>query len=538
LSTICLAFNRDLLPLQELATVSFGRGKKANAFGKLYRFKEQSQMTQTVQEWIRTLSSEPLPVMQRTLTRVRDLLQKSSVNHARLSEVISWDPGFSLHVMQQLNNLPSPPKEPVTKISLAVPLLGMDAIEQASRTLPSLEEKLKGPPRRGLIDCYSRAAHGAIYARSIAQRKGWQEADSLYTAALLHNLGEMTLWAMAPDQMRAIRAKISAGAGYENVAQEALGVSLEQLSLQLSLKWQLPALFQDAQELSNGHQPKPLTVRLATVLARESSLDWHRSKLNNDIELLAEFLEMTHDEATAYLHRLSSEAARQLHELPLPLPAFYLIPAGERSLESPPSKDADQAAAARHEAAPQPNPPATAKPVPKQPAATNPKTPASTDKEVTSQPPPEKRTNPLQVLLNNALQEMHEELGLSRAMFAMLCPDKSTLRARFVVESEQQLSLKGFALNVEKPNLFKALLRKPQAISLHKGNAEKYLPMIPDSALEQINDSGFVTMSVFIKGKPVGLFYADNGISGPGVTRQQYDNFKAICQKTVQKISS
>jgi hypothetical protein len=62
--------------------------------------------------------------------------------------------------------------------------------------------------------------------------------------------------------------------------------------------------------------------------------------------------------------------------------------------------------------------------------------------------------------------------------------------------------------------------------------------MIPQSALEQINSSGFVSMSVFIKNKPVGIFYADNGLSGPGVTSQQYDNFKAICQKTVKSISN
>ncbi|MES9968456.1 MAG: HDOD domain-containing protein [Candidatus Thiodiazotropha sp.] len=486
-------------------------------------------MTQTVQEWTRKLSVEPLLVMQRTLTQVKDLLQKSSVNHSRLSEVISRDPGFSLHLMQQLNKLPSPPKEPITKISVAIPLLGMDAIERASRTLPSLEDKLKGPPRRGIIDCYSRAAHAAIYARSIAERRGWMEADSLYTAGLLHNVGEMALWAVAPDTMRAIHTKVSQGAAREGVARETLGITLEELSAGLSLAWQLPELIQDSQGISNSYEPKPLAVMLASVLARESSLGWYRSKLATDIELLAEFLEISCDEATTYLHRLASNAARDLCGLPLPLPAFYLIPA-ER--ESPQEQTPDRAArtdATQQQVSHTQESAATAKPAPQPPKKTTPEPPKT---------PPEKRTNPLQALLNDALRQMHEELGLSRAMFAMLSPDKSALRARFVVESEQQLSLKSFVLDMNKPNLFKSLMHKPQAISLHKGNAEKYLPMIPQSALEQINDSGFVSMSVFIRGKPVGLFYADNGISGPGVTRQQYDNFKAICQKTVQSITA
>ncbi|MEW8505295.1 MAG: HDOD domain-containing protein [Candidatus Thiodiazotropha sp.] len=487
-------------------------------------------MTQTVQEWTRTLASEPLPVMQRTLTNVRDLLGKSSVNHNRLSEIISRDPGFSLYVLQRLRNLPNQPKEPVTKISLAVPLLGMEAIEQASHTLPSLEEKLKGPPRRGLIGCYSRAAHAAIYAREFAKLRGWHESDSLYTAALLHDIGEMALWSKAAESMRPIQEKIVNHTPRDSAARAILGFTLDELSVQLSQNWRLPELIQETLEASNSYQPRPLTVMLASTLASDSSLGWHRSRTDNDIELLAEFLEIPQDSTIANLHRIAAEAARELHRLPLPLPAFYLISSG---LEPPKGKkeaavqaDAGEAATTRTEPSP-----AEERQPPSKPTATE--TPAASPEQAEK-----KRVNPLQQLLSSALQQMHEELGLSRTMFAMLSPDKTTLKARFVVESEQQLSLKGFVLNITKPSLFKVLLNKPQAVSLNKANAEKYLPMIPQSALEQMNNSGFVTMSVFIHGKPVGLFYADNGISGPGVTRQQYDNFKAICQKTIQAIGS
>jgi hypothetical protein len=149
-------------------------------------------------------------------------------------------------------------------------------------------------------------------------------------------------------------------------------------------------------------------------------------------------------------------------------------------------------------------------------------------------PPATQKSNPLQEMLNSALQQMHNDLGLSRTMFAMLTPDRATIRSRLVIESEQQLSLKGFVLDTKKPSLFKILLSKPQAVILNKSNAEKYLPMIPLEAKEQINTSGFVSMSIFIRNKPVGLFYADNGLSGPGVTRHQFDNFKIICQKMMK----
>jgi hypothetical protein len=475
--------------------------------------------------------------MQRTLTQVKDLLQKSSVNHSRLSEVISRDPGFSLHVMRQINNLPNPPKEPITKVSLAIPLLGMDAIEEASRKLPSLEARLKGPPRRGLINCYSRAAHAAFYARSFAEHRRWQEADSLYTAALLHDIGEMALWSAAADKMHAVNTRITQGAPRESASRQILGVTPEELSIQLSVKWQLPDLIRDSQGLFNSYLPKPLSVMLASALDRDSRLGWQRTKTVDDIELLAEFLEISHDEATAYLHRLATEAARDLYRLPLQLPAFHLIPAGFAPRESLVAHAAVSPEITQQEAAAPPTPTPEQKPPPRAQIERPPEDSISDKKKAVSQDAPKQRVNPLQELLNGALQQMHAELGLSRVMFAMLSPDKSTLRARFVVESTKLLSLKGFTLNITKPSLFSTLMKKQQAISLNNTNIEKYLPMIPRSALEQINRSGFVSMSVFIKGKPVGLFYADNGISGPGVTRQQYDNFKVICQKTMQIIT-
>ncbi|MET0050052.1 MAG: hypothetical protein ABW095_03105 [Candidatus Thiodiazotropha sp.] len=57
-------------------------------------------MTRTVQDWVSQLSTQTLPVMRRTLTHVRDLLNQSSVNHTRLSEVIARDPGFSLTIIR------------------------------------------------------------------------------------------------------------------------------------------------------------------------------------------------------------------------------------------------------------------------------------------------------------------------------------------------------------------------------------------------------------------------------------------------------
>jgi HD-like signal output (HDOD) protein len=472
-------------------------------------------MTTVAQQWVDRLANETLPVMQRTLTQVRDLLNQASVNHHNLAEVISRDPGFSLYIIRQFNGLPNAPQEPVKRIELAIPLLGMARVEQASRTLPCLEDRLQGPPRQGLIDCYSRAAHAAIYASALATRRRDADEGSVYTAALLHDIAEMALWSQQPQRMRQILKLVQQGDGYEEAAMEVFGCSLQEISSGLSRAWQLPDLVRDAQGHFNSYQPRPLTVMLASALARETSLGWLRQRTHDHLELLAEFLETPLDQVLAWFHTQAAAAARQLQRLPIPLPAFHLIHDGSPLTQPVPRKPQPQsipvaekpAPAAAEAHAPTPAPASAAKPA-----------------------------SPLQQLISTTLQEICGEQGLQRAMFAMLNTDKTTLRARLVSEESAEGSLKGFKVDLATPTLFSLLLKKPQAISLSPSNAQKYQHMIPAPLHAVINPRQFLAMSVFLRNKPIGLFYADNGPKG-AITPRQFANFKAVCQRTIKALS-
>jgi HD-like signal output (HDOD) protein len=486
-------------------------------------------MSQAAHEWVKQLSGDTLPVLRRTLTHIRDLLNKPSVNHHRLASVISRDPGFCLHIIRQFRNLPNAPKEPVTNIARALPLLGMEQIKKASRSLPCLEDQLKGAPRRGLISCYSRAAHAAFYASNLATRQRDPDEGTVYTAALLHDLGEMALWLKEPALMRQLETLTHQGDGYQDAALEVLGCTLQEISAGLSEAWELPELIKTSQGLFNSYQPRPLTIMLASALARESSLSWHRPATLEHAELLAEFLEQPLDDTLAWLHSQAAEAARQLHSLPIPLPAFRLIHGDHEQplTEKRPDKvkaEPKKAPATKPELTP---PPAHA-PTPEQtPSPTKPSKPA------TAAP---KAANPFQQLINGALRELHETHGLQRVMFAMLNADRSRLQARLSVDTDGTASLKAFRVDLSTPNLFGLLVKKPLALCLNRANSQKYIQLIPPDLHRLINPHQCLLLSVFLRNKPVGLFYADNGMDAE-ISPQQFANFKAVCQRTIQGLS-
>ncbi|MDJ0808050.1 MAG: HDOD domain-containing protein [Gammaproteobacteria bacterium] len=480
-------------------------------------------MTESINSWVARLSSEPLPIMRRTLTRVKDLLQASSTSHRSLREVIEFDPGFTLHIFRLLRGLANQPKEPVNKLSNALPLLGMQPIEQAVHTLPALEDRLKGPPRRNLYDCYSRAAHASIYTTELSRRLGFRDQDALASAAILQDIGEMALWNAAPEVMQQIHRLMLKGDGREDAALQVLGFSLDILNQQLGKRWQLPELVQASHEIHNSFQPQPLTVMLACAVARDSTQSWTSNETLVHLELLAEFLEISLEQAQAQLHQTSAVAARKLHGLPLPLPAFRLAYAIETS-----SRRIKQAAKTDAKAEPRPAPS-----VKKIERTAQPATPPKT--AVASKPAPS--SNPLHESLTRTVDAMQAQHGLQNVMFAMLSSDKSKLTARFVSGDQAQTRLKGFQVNLQQPSLFSLLMKKPQAIWLNAGNLEKYQRMIPQALLQRLNADGFLVMSIFIKNKPVGLFYADNRSVTPGpLTGEQYTNFKALCHRFTKEL--
>ncbi len=468
-------------------------------------------MSHAAHQWVDRLSHDTLPVMRRSLTQVRDLLNQSSVNHRNLAAVIARDPGFSLHIIRLFNHLPKAPKEPVSKIELAIPLLGMAQVERASRTLPCLEERLQGPPRRGLIACYSRAAHAAIYANALTLRRRDIDEGAVYTAALLHDIGEMALWSREPDLMRQVQQLLHQGDGHEDAALEVFGCTLQEISAGLSKAWGLPELVRTAQGLTNSYLPRPLSVMLAAALARESSLGWQRPGTLDGLELLSEFLEIPFDEAVAWLHRQAAEAARQLQALPIPLPAFHLLHDDEPAVKTAPAADGP---AAQPSIQPEP----------------------ATLQQTQAEAASASGSSPLQQLIATALKELQREHGLQRAMFAMLNKERTELRARLVSEQSADAKLRAFQVDLSSPTLFSLLLKKPQAISLTPANAEKYQHLIPDPLHAVINSRQCLVMSVFLHNKPIGLFYADNG-SKQAITPQQFANFKVVCQRTIQTLS-
>lgn len=138
--------------------------------------------------------------------------------------------------------------------------------------------------------------------------------------------------------------------------------------------------------------------------------------------------------------------------------------------------------------------------------------------------------------LISGLREMQTQHGLKRVMFALMNKEGSALHGRLVLEPTSEHSLKGFSVDLTTRSLFSLLMKKTQALVVKADNLEKYQSMIPTPLRSIINPDSFMAMSIFLRDRPIGLYYADNGPDG-AVDLQQYEHFKASCQRVIQSLS-
>jgi HD-like signal output (HDOD) protein len=495
-------------------------------------------MSASIDQWIALLGAKPLPAFRSTKQQVLKLLEETNSNYPMLANIIRQDVGFSIQLLRSIGEHGNRLGEPITDISHAISLLGTDALHQVTADLHVLEE-LPMPIQQGLLACYSRALHAAHYATHWARARADSKPNESSAAGLLHELAEMALWAQENPAIVEIYNLMSHGSPRNDAAAEVLGISLDELSGELRRHWHLPELCGQLLAANTICERRLQCIKLTCALTHASAKNWHNEEILPPLEQLAILLETPTEEINATLHSLAVEVARDIYTLDLPCPAFKLPLPGVFKIK--PESTAEKAPEKVQKAQPvikgEETPAQISKPVA---TATKPE-PPKTKPKATPQPapadikrpdiPPPKPINPMQDALSQAMKEMRDSLNLPRVAFIMLSKDRKHLQVRLVMEQEKEQTLRGIKTETGKGNIFGLLLNKPQAFWMNADNLVKYTYLVPKQLADDLGTRHFFVMPIFVKGKPIGLLYADGGIEEKGLSKYSFHQFKGICQR-------
>ncbi|MES9884762.1 MAG: HDOD domain-containing protein [Sedimenticola sp.] len=502
-------------------------------------------MSASLSEWVERLEKTSLPAIPFTLQQIPLLLDRQSTTNADFERVIGRDPGFALALFRALGVKSKQLEEPISSLAHAVSMLGVEAVTRTRKMLKVLEPPSKKHDTEALYECYSRAAHAAVYALKLGHGHRDEKPEQIAIAALLNGCGEMALWAHAKDEMLKIRQQMERGVCRNDAAMQVLGFTLDQLSHALAKQWKLPPLASKALTLAGAFEERSLGVMLASTMAEESTKGWYSEAIDELIELAADYQQITPDRATGLCHSWATEAARSLNDLTMPLSAYSLMNPIVVAAEKP-------VAVAKRAATPKPaTKKATAKAAPAKKSAAKKAAPKQKPSPQTTATAKKRKPTPaavakkstavsveavsiddqlLQEQVIHTFKEMKKRLGVKQAMFARLTPTGDELKVKFVIGAEKNAPLRTFSVKLEGKQLFSLLMKKSQCFWLKPSNRDRYLPLIPETVQPALAMEGFFAISVFVRRHPLGLLYADF-TSTEALTADGYEIFRQLGQE-------
>lgn len=483
-------------------------------------------MKKSIPEWVQAFQDQDIPVLRQTGRALSDLSKNSDdLTPAKIAAVVYRDPLMTLRVLRFVNALPRGRLAgEVTTVEHGIMMLGINPFFVQFGNLNYIEDHLADniSAFTGLMQVISRAHHAAYQAWDWAVFRNDFKAEEVYIGTLLQSMGEQVFWCFAPEVHEALnesmrREKLP----FLDTQMKVLGFEFGQFQMAMASAWKLPEMYIDFMDPKYATFPRVIDIRLADSIARRADRGWYQEALLQDMKDVAALLHQSEDEIVARIHHNAVVAAAQW-EMYGVTPAAALLPLLPE--KSPAVIEGGQ----QNLAAPLNPAQATTCPVP-QPVVIK-RIIEEINKHLDG-------SLNLQQLMTLVLKGMHDGVGLSRVVFALLTPDHSMIKAKYVIGAEANSPLKKFEFALESPHLFTRLAGKMQGLWFNASNQAKLMPLLSPEIKQMIGDGEFYAMSVHVHDKPVGFFYADRRPGNCPLDEQGYEAFKTLCLSTAQGLA-
>ena len=192
--------------------------------------------------------------------RISELLDSDTATSAQIGQVVETDPALSLRILKMVNSAFYGFSHKVDSIAQAITILGRERLKQI--LIGSVLSGVFGKMENHIFhmeDFWRHSVKTAILARYLSlQTECIQNADSLFTAGLLHDVGRLIMAKLIPEQTREIQNAVDIEDGDLYHAEERiLGFTHCDVGAGFIKKWELPDMLASAAQYH--HNPQAIT---------------------------------------------------------------------------------------------------------------------------------------------------------------------------------------------------------------------------------------------------------------------------------------
>ena len=481
-----------------------------------------------------------LPIFSASVNRVHIVSADPSSDAMQLAVEILKDANLSSRVLKLAN---SPYfNRGVVKIgtlSRAIVLLGFDTIKNSVLTMKMVDSFQHEHPGIDMGSLLVNSYMSAGFVRDLAAQCGLKDIEQSYIYGLFHNLGEIvTAYVLPEEYLRIKDVAKEKNMNWALAQKEVLGVPFRKIGQEISGKWEFPSsvaktmnpyafnvkgriankvdlnqaiasLTSNMMELLYSDSPSvkrsfsEITKELAKVtgISNDSVANCLDKSFKQSCELAEQFglsKQLLKPRVVGTGDDARDKIAREL--------SFYAVSDTEfESAQQGASDDYDDG----YDDAPQElEEGGQAKSRTATASNGNSTIMLSILHELTALMTQKAHIN---VVFNKVLEGMHRGVGFDRALLILLTPDHKHYLGRMAFGHESQALKEFFSrlpVDVNK-DLFSKLIMEGTEILVPDVNQGGWRKMLPKNFVETLDTTSFMLASIRVRGRPVGLFYAD-----------------------------
>lgn len=467
--------------------------------------------------WFDRLRNQEMPIFSKTVRRLTGLVERDNSSFSELVWGILEDPSLTARVLRISNSIHyNRTSVPIGTVSRAVMKLGFGTIKNICLSIVLVEAFLKAGQKERVVGEIARAFHAAIQAKSFIERLKDESSEEVFVAALLCRIGHIAFWCFADEVGEQLdQAMQRPGSTAEKAELEVLGFPLKRLTARLAREWRLSGLLESVLEAEGENDPRVHSIALGYKIAQVAEKGWDSAEENRLTKELTKFLNLTEEKAKVLVRQNAREASdimqsygmkRLGRSIPLPSESPRTKQALEPSEREYPVRDHQlQLTILKDLSA------------------------LLLSKKVD-----------LNMVLSIVLEGIHRGVGMDRVFFALLTADRSFLKIKYGLGWPQHHPVHSFTLGVagESLNIFSHVLKTQTPLWVKSSEGSEYKHLLRGEISRIIGGGPCFVTPVMVKGKVIGVVYADRQPSNRGLDEEGFESFTFFGQQASLCLSS
>jgi putative nucleotidyltransferase with HDIG domain len=185
---------------------------------------------------------DAFPSLPGATTKLLSLLDDPDAAVAEIEEILRMDPGLTANVLKLSNSAYFGFPSEIGSVHKAIVLLGAKRLMQLVMT--SCVNSVMNKPVPGYDlppgEMWRHSIAVSVAAEGLIKELNAPEADEIFTAALLHDVGKLVLGEFVKDDIKKIEKIVLKGISFEVAEQIAFGTDHAQIGAKILENWGLP----------------------------------------------------------------------------------------------------------------------------------------------------------------------------------------------------------------------------------------------------------------------------------------------------------